>query len=260
MACTYFSEQRFTKESSICSVGQSPMSMRDKSSSGLSDALAAAADFSVSPGSRQCRTRFFATSTARPLMKSAMLPCMCDSSSSAAPCVRFTQAQKRSAHGSANWRSSHGSNGVLRYASFPASSGVRRMGSAPVPSMKRVSMAGRGSSFNSLEEASPLGRFARGARPSSSGAGLSRGGRRTNSTCFNTYSKSRGFEAVPSIRAGFNPSSPNTNCTTSPLEVRTVRSYLSERSSKAFIRRRAMYPVSAVFTAVSTRPSRPPMV
>mmetsp|Transcript_11831 Transcript_11831/g.47731 ORF Transcript_11831/g.47731 Transcript_11831/m.47731 type:complete len:207 (+) Transcript_11831:152-772(+) len=43
-------------------------------------------------------------------------------------------------------------------------------------------------------------------------------------------------------------------------ELRTVPSYWSERSSSAFMRRRAMYPVCAVLTAVSTRPSRPPMV
>ena len=42
--------------------------------------------------------------------------------------------------------------------------------------------------------------------------------------------------------------------------LRTVPSYLRDKSSSAFMSLRDMYPVSAVFTAVSTRPSRPAIV
>jgi hypothetical protein len=60
--------------------------------------------------------------------------------------------------------------------------------------------------------------------------------------------------------AGSSPSSPYAIWTTSPPDVRTDPSYETHRSSSVFIIRRCMYPVSAVLTAVSTRPSRPPMV
>jgi hypothetical protein len=40
----------------------------------------------------------------------------------------------------------------------------------------------------------------------------------------------------------------------------TVLSYFNTRSSSAFINLLYIYPVSAVLTAVSTKPSRPPIV
>ena len=55
------------------------------------------------------------------------------------------------------------------------------------------------------------------------------------------------------------PSSPYRNWITSPALLRTVPSYLTMMSSIAFTRRRWMYPVSDVFTAVSMSPSRPPI-
>ena len=65
---------------------------------------------------------------------------------------------------------------------------------------------------------------------------------------------------MPSISVGSKPSSPYASWTIPPVLFRTVPSYLRLRSSRAFISLRLMYPVSAVFTAVSTRPSRPAMV
>mmetsp|Transcript_3565 Transcript_3565/g.12138 ORF Transcript_3565/g.12138 Transcript_3565/m.12138 type:complete len:207 (+) Transcript_3565:1321-1941(+) len=72
--------------------------------------------------------------------------------------------------------------------------------------------------------------------------------------------KSTGCASRPSISVGSNPSSPYVSCTIPPVLFRTVPSYRKLRSSSAFISRRDMYPVSAVFTAVSTRPSRPAIV
>mmetsp|Transcript_3892 Transcript_3892/g.13712 ORF Transcript_3892/g.13712 Transcript_3892/m.13712 type:complete len:235 (-) Transcript_3892:522-1226(-) len=71
--------------------------------------------------------------------------------------------------------------------------------------------------------------------------------------------KSTGL-SPPSISTGSSPSSPYTSCTIPPELFRTLLSYLVLKSSSAFMSRRDMYPVSAVLTAVSTRPSRPPIV
>ena len=69
--------------------------------------------------------------------------------------------------------------------------------------------------------------------------------------CILARSKSTGLPLF-SIIAGLRLSSPYVNCTTVFSLFRTVASYRSERSSRAFIKRRAIYPVSAVFTAVSS--------
>src|SRR5438093_970141 len=61
------------------------------------------------------------------------------------------------------------------------------------------------------------------------------------------------------LRDGSTPSSPNLNWMIVSAVLRTVPSSLTFRSSRALIRRRCMYPDRDVRTAVSTRPSRPPI-
>src|SRR5256712_399047 len=61
------------------------------------------------------------------------------------------------------------------------------------------------------------------------------------------------------LRDGSTPSSPNLNWMIVSAVFRTVPSSLTFRSSRALIRRRCMYPDRDVRTAVSTRPSRPPI-
>src|SRR5437773_1716742 len=61
------------------------------------------------------------------------------------------------------------------------------------------------------------------------------------------------------LRDGSTPSSPNLNWMIVSAVFRTVPSSFTLRSSRALIRRRCMYPDRDVRTAVSTRPSRPPI-
>ena len=79
-------------------------------------------------------------------------------------------------------------------------------------------------------------------------------------TCCSSRGNSTGCASAPSISVGSMPSSPYDSWTIPPVLLRTVPSYLNDRSSSAFMSLRDMYPVSAVFTAVSTKPSRPAMV
>src|SRR5580704_2452436 len=65
--------------------------------------------------------------------------------------------------------------------------------------------------------------------------------------------------ARPSMSTGSSLSAPYWNCTIPDEEFLTVSSYWVDKSSRDFINRLDIYPVSAVFTAVSTRPSRPDM-
>mmetsp|Transcript_69402 Transcript_69402/g.196753 ORF Transcript_69402/g.196753 Transcript_69402/m.196753 type:complete len:307 (+) Transcript_69402:946-1866(+) len=136
---------------------------------------------------------------------------------------------------------------MLLWAAFTSAQNLSAHGPARLRSSS-------GSSGHDSSEGAPPHRLRFGPE----GAVAARAGRRTAMTCLMMLLKLSGL-LEPSIFAGFRPSSPKANCTTWPPDVRTVISYFNDKSSRALIKQRCKYPVDAVFTEVSTKPSRPPI-